>query len=276
MNQEQLYLYDGRIIYACPGMATEIHRHVAAEILIATGDAPFVLHGDGNGPGREYHAAMISPNTEHELQANDCELMVFMIDPDSQEFQFFADDSRNAGIRALDRRDFSPLFDRFRAARAGRLSCRESYQMLNDVLLSLANFELPPREWDERIPRVLEIIKNTDDLSDVSVYSLADAIGVSDNRLMHLFKQHMGLPLRRYLLWLRVRRVALMIKDGVNITEAAHAAGFSDAAHLSRTFKEMFGVPPTFFLNSIEMDSICLCDLDGAGEGANFAGPVRD
>lgn len=258
MNQEQLYLYDGRIVYACPGMETEPHRHVAAEILIATGETSFILRHDGRE--QEYRAAMISPNTEHELLAQTTELMVFMIDPDSQVFQFFADDSRNAGVRALDRDDFLPLFDRFRAARAGKLNCSETYQLANDLLLSLANFELPPRQWDERIPRVLEIIKNTADLSEVSVYSLADAIGVSDNRLMHLFKAHMGLPLRRYLLWLRVRRVAMMIKDGVNITEAAHAAGFSDAAHLSRTFKEMFGVPPTFFLNSIEMDSIQLCE----------------
>ncbi|MCR9141685.1 MAG: AraC family transcriptional regulator [bacterium] len=257
-GQEHLYLYDGRIIYACPGMETEAHRHVAAEILIATGEASFIVRHSGRE--EEFQAAMISPNTDHELLAGDTELMVFMIDPDSQEFQFFADDSRNQGVRALDRDDFRPLFDRFRAARAGSLSCRDSYQLLNDLLMSMANFELPPRQWDERIARVLEMIKNTADLSEVSIYKLAEAIGVSDNRLMHLFKDHMGLPLRRYLLWLRVRRVAMMIKDGVNITEAAHAAGFSDAAHLSRTFKEMFGVPPTFFLNSIEMDSIQLCD----------------
>lgn len=264
MHGEHLYLYDGRIIYACPGMETEVHRHVAAEILVATGDAPFALR-NASGEIGEYSAAMISPNTEHELLAGETELMVFMIDPDSREFQFFLADekgenSNGAGIRRLDREDFRPLFERFRAAREGSLSCSQSYQLLNDLLMSLANFELPPRKWDERISRVLAIIKDSEDLGDVSVYTLAEAIGVSDNRLMHLFKDHMGLPLRRYLLWLRVRRVAMMIKDGVNITEAAHTAGFSDAAHLSRTFKEMFGVPPTFFLNSIEMDSIQLCE----------------
>ncbi|MCK5200393.1 MAG: hypothetical protein KAR21_18680, partial [Spirochaetales bacterium] len=32
------------------------------------------------------------------------------------------------------------------------------------------------------------------------------------------------------------------IIKGTDFTEAAYAAGFSDSAHLSRTFKRMFGI----------------------------------
>ena len=32
---------------------------------------------------------------------------------------------------------------------------------------------------------------------------------------------------------------------GANLTEAAHLAGFADSAHLSRTFRAMFGVAPS-------------------------------
>jgi AraC-like DNA-binding protein len=32
---------------------------------------------------------------------------------------------------------------------------------------------------------------------------------------------------------------------GASMSEAAHAAGFADAAHLSRTSKKMFGFPPS-------------------------------
>jgi AraC-like DNA-binding protein len=32
---------------------------------------------------------------------------------------------------------------------------------------------------------------------------------------------------------------------GRPLTEAAHAAGFADSAHLSRTFRRMFGLPAT-------------------------------
>jgi AraC-like DNA-binding protein len=32
---------------------------------------------------------------------------------------------------------------------------------------------------------------------------------------------------------------------GASMSSAAHAAGFADAAHLSRTSKRMFGISPT-------------------------------
>ena len=32
---------------------------------------------------------------------------------------------------------------------------------------------------------------------------------------------------------------------GVSVTEAAHSAGFSDAAHMTRTFRRMLGTSPS-------------------------------
>jgi len=32
---------------------------------------------------------------------------------------------------------------------------------------------------------------------------------------------------------------------GASLSEAAHAAGFADAAHLARTSRRMFGIPPS-------------------------------
>jgi AraC-like DNA-binding protein len=63
---------------------------------------------------------------------------------------------------------------------------------------------------------------------------------------MHLFRAGTGLPLRRYALLLRLRAALAVALRGATLTEAAHAAGFSDSAHLSRTFREHFGLPPRF------------------------------
>ena len=37
---------------------------------------------------------------------------------------------------------------------------------------------------------------------------------------------------------------------GASLTEAAHLAGFADSAHLSRTFRAMFGVAPSLLFKS--------------------------
>jgi AraC-like DNA-binding protein len=62
---------------------------------------------------------------------------------------------------------------------------------------------------------------------------------------MHAFTESVGVPLRPYILWLRLQRAACDLIHGVTATEAAHTAGFSDAAHLTRTFRRMLGVTPT-------------------------------
>lgn len=78
--------------------------------------------------------------------------------------------------------------------------------------------------------------------------SLADAVAFSDlsaSRLRHLFVEQTGLPFKTYLLWLRLTRAVEAIAAGRSLTEAAHASGFADSAHLSRTFRRMFGLAPS-------------------------------
>ena len=74
---------------------------------------------------------------------------------------------------------------------------------------------------------------------------LADAAavaGLSPDSLRHLFVQQTGLPFRTYVLWLRLLKAVEAFAGGDSLTEAAHAAGFSDSAHFSRTFRRMFGL----------------------------------
>lgn len=71
---------------------------------------------------------------------------------------------------------------------------------------------------------------------------LADAAGLSPERFRHRFAAEAGVPLKRYVLWRRLRRAALEIGAGEDATRAAHAAGFADSSHFARTLALMFGV----------------------------------
>ncbi len=80
---------------------------------------------------------------------------------------------------------------------------------------------------------------------DKSLNALASAVGLSPGRLMHAFTTSIGVPIRPYLAWLKLQRAAAAITTGTPLSQAAHAAGFADAAHMSRTFRRMFGISPS-------------------------------
>lgn len=103
----------------------------------------------------------------------------------------------------------------------------------------------PPKRIHPRVRKALAILRANPAGDEASLAALADAIQLSPGRLMHAFTQSIGIPLRPYLQWLKVQRAAAAIVSGVPLTEAAHAAGFADAAHMSRMFRRMFGASPS-------------------------------
>jgi AraC-like DNA-binding protein len=84
---------------------------------------------------------------------------------------------------------------------------------------------------------------------------VADEVGLSPTRLTHRFTREVGIPFRALVPWLRVaaavRAMQAARARGVegSLTHAAHAAGFADAAHLTRTFRALFGLPPSLVLS---------------------------
>lgn len=80
----------------------------------------------------------------------------------------------------------------------------------------------------------------------------SEAVGISEaptdegyERVASLVRRwSTELPRRR--LDHRVRKaIDAMQRSDANLTTVAHEVGFADSAHLARTFKEMFGIPPS-------------------------------
>lgn len=78
--------------------------------------------------------------------------------------------------------------------------------------------------------------------------SLARLAGLSESRFSHWFCEHTGMPLRSYRKWLRLIYGLQQVLEGQTLTEAAHLAQFSDQAHFTRTFVQMFGIRPSDLL----------------------------
>lgn len=99
---------------------------------------------------------------------------------------------------------------------------------------------------DTRIQKAINHIKAIEEKK-ISVAELSSRISLSTSRLQHLFKSQTGISIKKYLLWCRLIDGIHLINKKNNFTFAAHLAGFSDSAHMSRTFKKMFGVKLTDF-----------------------------
>lgn len=78
----------------------------------------------------------------------------------------------------------------------------------------------------------------------IRLHDLATQLGLSESYVSHAFKASTGVPPLRWQMEVRIGKVKEMLGGGANLTEIAATAGFSDQAHLTRTFKRFVGTTP--------------------------------
>ena len=79
----------------------------------------------------------------------------------------------------------------------------------------------------------------------IDLATLADTAGYSLFHFARAFKQSEGQTPHGYLLQRRVERAQRLLTDSdLPLSEIARATGFSDHGHLSRLFRQRFGVSP--------------------------------
>ena len=109
--------------------------------------------------------------------------------------------------------------------------------------ISHLNFTHRSAYIDPRIKKVVEYIRDTP-YDNEPIEHLAEKSNLSVPRLIYLFKQQTGVPIRKYRQWRRLFEVAKGVANNKDITRAAIDSGFNDSPHFCKTFKEMFGVSP--------------------------------
>lgn len=241
-----------RAMYVGPGLDLSPHLNAAATIAVSL-QQPFELRTWAKPGGwsswRAEVVCVIPPETLHHLKS--LGPMAFLyLDP------------------LTDRRHPLPHGELLRGRERLQLSGREI--SLNEAF---AAFGLSPnRPKDVRIARVVREIERRPD----AFSRLQDAAALaclSPSRFSARFGAEVGLPFRRYRLWRRMAAVMRTVASGGSLTNAAHAAGFASSAHLSSTFKRMFGLTASDLLAlgiAIELsddDVLLECDQLGHPDG---------
>jgi AraC-like DNA-binding protein len=241
-----LCIWPEGILFVGEHVRSEPHRHFTASLFFALSGS-LRVRVEGKPGWFETRAALVAPNVMQEMDAGECRLVNLQIDPESDAYARVAPRLLVGAVHALPDAVGDEL-----STRACAMLGDPAWSPTRLWEVALALVGGPPsarRRFDPRIGRVLDRLKR-EVLSPPTAAHLARTVGLSEGRLLHLFSEELGVPLRRYILWLRLRKVIYTWALTRSLTEAAHAAGFADSAHLSRTFRSMYGIRPSDVLRS--------------------------
>jgi AraC-like DNA-binding protein len=80
----------------------------------------------------------------------------------------------------------------------------------------------------------------------VSIAKLAGVLGLCEEHLRRLFREHTGMSPYQYYLELKIHRARLMLRETtLTVKEIARSLGFESPFHFSKAFKQRTGVSPT-------------------------------
>ena len=220
------------------------HAHHAIQIVVAL-DGEITAQG-ADGRWLTGRGIIIGPDLEHAYDSQGAFGAMLFVDPESTEGVWLRS-CLQSDITLIPESRVAACVAELQRFRDRPLESLEVGELIRHCVQSLTAGAPPARRIDERVTRVLQQIQRSNDLR-MSLATAAKTVFLSPSRFAHLFKQQLGLPFRRYVLWRKVTRAMLAIGREGTATAAAQDADFADAAHLTRTFSQMFGIPPSVML----------------------------
>ncbi|MEO0525998.1 MAG: AraC family transcriptional regulator, partial [Bacteroidota bacterium] len=211
---------------------SENHAHPVTEIISAI-DGTFTLTIEAKAY-KNLVFAIIDANMEHKVSTQNTAIEVLMLENNNTRFSKFLGDAQIT---------FSQGF--FVASEFVERG------VFFDKIKSFAKNHNLKEPEDQRVGECLRIMEKGEITYATLVQELSSKVFLSKSRLSHLFTAHMGVSLKKYLVWNNLKRaIDQYLSDQSNLTEVSLQNGFFDQAHLSRSFKKVLGVRPSSAYNS--------------------------
>lgn len=226
------FIGDGWALHTGQRATQTLHAHHVYQVSIGL-ERAVTLGGDA-APGW-----LVAPDVAH-LMASEGPVVSLYVEPRAAFAAALQSRLDGTGVAPLTVTEHAGL----RKVLARPVERASARTVLSELLSVLGPAEAPVRRPDVRVRRLLDRLA-AGPSSPVSADELARVARLSKSRSRHLFREQVGMPIRTYRLWLRLQAAVQLIVTGRSVTEAAHQAGFSDAAHLTRTCRRMFGLAPS-------------------------------
>lgn len=220
------------------------HAHHAIQTVIAL-DGRVAICGKEK-EWRESRGIVVRPDAEHSFDCNGALGVMVFVDPESREGVWLPG-SLQQDITMVPETRLDSVALEFRALVEQPDDSADVVALIRRGVHGLRPGLAPTPRLDSRVTTVLDAIRASDDLR-ISLNEAAEIAFLSPTRFAHIFKDQVGLPFSRYMLWRKLTRAMVAIGSEETIAAAAHAADFADAAHLTRTFYQMVGMAPSVLM----------------------------
>lgn len=228
---KHIQIFEDHATFISPAIHTDQHKHHALEIIVSIDGVIQIEDAFGNALASQ--VVLVLPDQLHQTTTTGKAAFIF-IEPESELAKTMLTTFKPAqSVQSIEGR----MSEADRKVFTSGSIPKALSKVINSVNLI-----------DDRIQRVTDFIRSYITTHEFNLEMLAGIACLSTSRFTHLFKDRVGIPIRPFILWCRMRVAITSVLAGMTLTQAAHEAGFSDTAHLSRTFMDMFGVNPSAVL----------------------------
>jgi AraC-like DNA-binding protein len=251
----KVLLWDEQALFLGNAADTSLHESPAIKICVALGEDFFLKFSDGED-WRPFASAIIAPGQLHAIDGRQGEMAMLVLVPEAELAEPLNPLFMTNGVIELStavnkelRRLFKELGSDENSEVSDQTICFRMMEMISADVGTKGESSLDPR-----VAKSIEWIRS-DREGGVSVKEIAAGADLSESRFSHLFTENVRVPVRRYLLWLRLREAIHLLARGVSLTDSAYEAGFADSAHLTRTFRGMLGITPSALIKESSLTS---------------------
>ncbi len=196
---------------------------------------------DAEGQWRQCDLAVVPPYQAHRVRSRSGVIINVLIEPDrldpaeADALIAAARDPENRAALVTRMRAAAPLLHQ--AAPDGDMSA-DGFDRL------VLGRTLMARRLDSRIAAVIDALKAESLENQVLASDLADSIGLSASRFLHLFKEQTGVSFRNYRVWHRARSFLMHANHDSSLTDVALSLGYPDSSHFSHSIRKTYGLKP--------------------------------
>ena len=233
-TKTQIEYFHNHILLIPAYKTPDIHSHLASHLIIAiNGNLKCVIENESI----ETKMICIASDVSHTAYMDQGQMVTFVIDETSNY-------SKTLEKLYLKGSKYSIINDELMYRKICDVwnNNKNDLKKLDDEILKLCLLESSHKNIDPRAKEVLDILEDIETIPNNIMDILSEKLNLSKSRVSHIFKENMGISIKRYLVLEKMKKCYEYFKTTGSITNASINAGFYSSSHFATTCKKMFGI----------------------------------